>query len=214
MSISYFDDRRPRPMRKPTVYSRETPEDFVTLQEARAQVVENPGDDDQLLKRYILSAVESVERDTNIMLGIRPVLIRWREFPVCLANRVLEIPTEAFPIRKVKAITYRDSDGAIQSLTDYEVELYQRPAFLSLPPHVDWPIVTNGYLDTFQIEVTAGIAPDGHERCIELAKQAALLLVGHWYANRETVIVGTISSDIDFAYKALTEQLQLNRYVH
>jgi uncharacterized phiE125 gp8 family phage protein len=34
-------------------------------------------------------------------------------------------------------------------------------------------------------------------------KQAMLLLIGHWYENRETVIVGTISGPIALAVDSL-----------
>jgi hypothetical protein len=32
---------------------------------------------------------------------------------------------------------------------------------------------------------------------------AMLLLIGHWYANRESVVVGTITSELPMAVEAL-----------
>ena len=40
-----------------------------------------------------------------------------------------------------------------------------------------------------------GLTPD--------VEQAILLLVGHWYANREAVVIGTIASDIPLAVERL-----------
>jgi uncharacterized phage protein (predicted DNA packaging) len=40
-----------------------------------------------------------------------------------------------------------------------------------------------------------GLTPD--------VEQAILLLVGHWYANREAVVVGTISSAVPLAVERL-----------
>ena len=34
-------------------------------------------------------------------------------------------------------------------------------------------------------------------------RQGALLLIGHWYANRETVVIGTITSALPMATDAL-----------
>lgn len=34
-------------------------------------------------------------------------------------------------------------------------------------------------------------------------KQGALLLIGHWYNSRETVVIGTISSELPMATNAL-----------
>jgi hypothetical protein len=33
--------------------------------------------------------------------------------------------------------------------------------------------------------------------------QAMLLMIGHWYANREAIIVGTISSELFLTVEAL-----------
>ena len=34
-------------------------------------------------------------------------------------------------------------------------------------------------------------------------QQGALLLIGHWYSNRETVVIGTITADLPMATNAL-----------
>jgi uncharacterized phiE125 gp8 family phage protein len=199
---------------KPSIFSNELPSTFITLAEARAQVVENPGDDDKLLNRLIIAAVECVERDSNWMLGSRPLVIRWRNFPGVCANRILDLPLEVSPVTAVRSVTYRIAGGAQETLTDYELEQYTRPAFISLPPNAIWPAVQDGYIDSFKVECDAGLEPDSPLRCVGTAKQACLLLIGHWYANRETVLVGTISKSIEFAYSELIEALKTNRYVH
>ena len=47
--------------------------------------------------------------------------------------------------------------------------------------------------------------PEGPEQMAltDDVKQAILLLVGHWYANRESVVVGTISAEVPMGVPAL-----------
>ncbi|EFE8216079.1 head-tail connector protein [Enterobacter ludwigii] len=40
-------------------------------------------------------------------------------------------------------------------------------------------------------------------------KAAMLLLIGHWYANREAVNIGNITSDVPFAVEALLQPYRI-----
>jgi hypothetical protein len=44
------------------------------------------------------------------------------------------------------------------------------------------------------------------------AKQAMLLLASHWVENREAVLTGTISKEIELSYTALTDRLKWGNY--
>ena len=55
--------------------------------------------------------------------------------------------------------------------------------------------------DAVQIEYVAGYGAAASVP--QVFKQAILLLVGHWYANRESSIVGTISEDAASSGEAL-----------
>ncbi len=221
---------------KPIFYATAQPAEFITLVEARAQVVNDPGDDDALLNRLVRTAVELVEKDAGWMLGSRPVILRYMQpysglvnlalqsrtgapielryiDPLAgLVNSVIELPPELNPILSVENIRYRDLNGAQIELTNHQVELHHRPAFIAMLPHLVWPDMMRGYTDSLQINCTAGLTSSSTSRCTELAKQAALLLVGHWYDNREAVLIGSISKDIELAYETLIESLKLYRY--
>lgn len=48
--------------------------------------------------------------------------------------------------------------------------------------------------------------PDPAENAMHITKsivQGALLLIGSWYANRESVVIGTITAELPMATKAL-----------
>lgn len=40
-------------------------------------------------------------------------------------------------------------------------------------------------------------------RITKAIEQGALLLIGHWYANRESVVIGTITAELPMATNAL-----------
>lgn len=48
-------------------------------------------------------------------------------------------------------------------------------------------------------------SPTGPEQMLltKDVEQAMLLLVGHWYANREAVVIGTIATDVPLAVDSL-----------
>ena len=57
--------------------------------------------------------------------------------------------------------------------------------------HCDRELVDGAPVEPDQM----GLTPD--------VEQAILLLVGHWYANREAVVIGTISSAVPLAFDRL-----------
>lgn len=197
---------------KPSIVSLTEVEPFLTLKEAREQVVVQPGDDDKLLARLIRAAVETVERDAEWALGERRVQIRWRSSPV-KSNATITLPAEFHPIRAVSSLRYRNELGVLTDFTAYQFDAGVRPAQLVINPDETWPIPKPGYLDTYTVTFDCGLSGDSTTRGVEIAKQACLMLLGHWYENRETVLVGTMSKEIERSYGDLIESLKLHRYV-
>lgn len=51
-----------------------------------------------------------------------------------------------------------------------------------------------------------GVLPDPVGKALIITKsirQGALLLIGHWYASRESVVIGTITAELPMATNAL-----------
>lgn len=104
------------------------------------------------------------------------------------------------PVREVSAIKYFDGDDAPQ--TADVADLYHllrdaRGSFLDLKASADRPDVSDRP-DAVTFEYSAG-----YDAIPAPIRQAALFLVGHWFANREAVAVGTISSEVDMTTRAL-----------
>lgn len=97
--------------------------------------------------------------------------------------------------------------------TEYQLDKGVRPAQLLINPNSSWPTEKPGYVDSYTVTIECGLSGDSTTRGVEIAKQACLMLLGHWYENRETVLVGTISKEIERSYGDLIESLKLYRYV-
>lgn len=78
--------------------------------------------------------------------------------------------------------------------------------------HDEEDALIQGYLDAAQVHVEqhcdrtlVEVNPTGPEQMLltKDVEHAILLLVGHWYANREAVVIGTIASDVPLAVDRL-----------
>ncbi|MEE3636610.1 head-tail connector protein [Pseudomonas sp. AL 58] len=71
---------------------------------------------------------------------------------------------------------------------------------------------TDAALSTFELWTNrelieeGGALPDPVGKALVITKsirQGALLLIGHWYASRESVVIGTITAELPMATNAL-----------
>jgi len=81
------------------------------------------------------------------------------------------------------------------------VDSVSQPGRLVLKSGQSWPSATLRPANAIVIRFVAGWASLG-ELPLRI-KQAMLLLIGHWYENREATITGTISREIEFAVSSL-----------
>jgi len=108
------------------------------------------------------------------------------------------------PLQSVSSVKYYGTDDTEYTMpaTDYFVDTKNEPGRLVLAYGKSWPSITlrpaNGVLITF----TAGYGADG-SYVPENVIQAMRLLIGHWYENREAVLTGSISKEIEFAVHSL-----------
>ena len=110
------------------------------------------------------------------------------------------------PLQSVTSIKYYDTDDAEATFSSsyYFVDDKSEPGRIVPNYGETWPTTTlrpiNGAVVRF---VTGyGAASSVPQR----VKQAMLLLIGHWYLNREAAITGAISKEIEFAVNSLLWQ--------
>ena len=147
----------------------------VTLAEAKAQCRVLTDDEDGLIAALITAAREWVENFTGHILVLRDVTQRLSSFT---RPRLF-----AWPIADDATITatYVDSDGATQTLTGARLIFGNGWAELATAFGSKWP--TSYGPATVTVEAGYATADDVPQSM----KQAILLLVAAWFANREAV---------------------------
>lgn len=170
----------------------------VSLAEARAHCRVDINDDDLLLSGLITAAREHIE------------IIGWVTLPQQTLDLWLEdgfeddeIKLPRPPAISVTHVKYYDTADVEYTLSTavYYANVIGKPAEVHLKYGQNWPSTTLRDYNAVNVRYVAGYATP--EAIPQRYKQAILLLVGHWYENRESAISGTISREIDFSVTAL-----------
>lgn len=184
---------------------------LLSLETVKAQATIEHEEDDALLQGYIDAAIEHVEDRTRRTLTLSRYLM---SLPCLEGVLTLRQP----PIREVSDITYLDDKGDRQTVDRASFNASTSDECARIRPKGSWPTGTD-----IEVHVIAGYgsrtigsgpgypAPYPvvfHSSTEKLAAPstmilAAQMLVAHWYANREAVVVGTISGSVPHGVDAL-----------
>lgn len=167
----------------------------VTVVEAKAHLRVEAATDDMLISSLIKAAVEYVENFTR-----RALLTSTWELSLDSWTEVFLLPKA--PLQSVTSLTYKDSSGTLHTLledTNYHVDITSEPG--RIVPVTNWPTDALHPVGAITIRFIAGYPTAS--TVPQTFKQAILLLVGHWYENREAAVVGTIATKVPFAVEAL-----------
>lgn len=150
-------------------------------------------DEDDFLNSLITVARESVENYTNLLIGSQ----KWVMYQDFVAE---QIELNKLPVISIDSFEYIDEDGDTQTMSDFttiheDIESY--PARLQIEELPD--LYEYGYNKVI-INFTAGL--------IDIPKaltQAMLLMIGHWYENRQDVVTGTQVNEVPETSKFLMD---------
>lgn len=178
---------------------------LVTLKEAKAHVRAADFGDDDLYLSGLLAAAQAHLDGPGGWLGrsIARQTLELRVAPPC-GPVILPYP----PFVALVSVTYMDSAGTDQavSLDDVEVLPWRSGAAVVSPVSgTAWPSMSPDH--GLRLRYTAGYQP--LDMAVAPIRHAMLLLVGHWYANRETVSIGNVAADLPWAVEALLSPLRL-----
>ena len=172
----------------------------VTLAEAKDHMRVDHSDEDAVISGLIPSAREYLEGVLGSALPQQSITAYYSTF-----WNLLTLP-RACPLQSVTSVKYLDEDGVLQTVDSavYDVYTAPTPGEVRLAYNQTWPthrIVT----DPVRIEYVAGYAGAGSVPAP--LRAAMLLLIGHWYENREATspldikdVPGTIGALVT-AYK-------------
>jgi len=182
----------------------------VTLSEVKKHLRLTTDDDDSLVDDYIAAAVSYCEEQVS---GSRSFMSQTWDWKIHdWTGNSFEIPRP--PLQSLTHIKYYDEDKStgltVLSSTNYIVHVpYKLPGSVELHPLVgDWPTVADR-ADAIQIRFVSGWQSGQEPNEI---KQAIKMLVGHWYSNREDVLVGTISKPIAHGVSSLLGSIGYGSY--
>ncbi len=168
--------------------------ELITLDEARRQVRRDDEDDDAVITSLIAAVMSRLDGVDGI-LGRALITQEWSVafdgFPVGAAL--------CLPLAKVisiGSIVYRDRDNVEQTFAgaNYTAHNTAKTAYVKLDTNSAWPAT---YTRDDAVTVTGQFGYGATADKVPAAiRHAGLMLLAHYYENREAVLVGTISSEL------------------
>lgn len=173
----------------------------VTVADLRARLRidgdDGDADEDALLADLIRTAEAQVDGPDG--LGIALMAQTWT---LTLDAFPAEIVLPGWPVTAVAAVRYLDTDGVEQTLdpATYRLVGGADPVRLVLQPSKRWPSVLAGR-GVVMVDYTLGQADVAD---LDPGLVTALcLMAGHWYENREAVVIGQAATELPLGARAI-----------
>ncbi len=171
----------------------------VTVEEAKAHLRVDEAADDSYITALVAKATQAAERYCDRAFITQDWVLALDAFPSC--TKLIKVPLP--PLVSVTQLSYVDADGADQVLASADYQVSKRsPAVIAPAPGKSWPATQAGRLDAVAIEFKAGYG-DAADAVPKPIHHAILLLVAHWYENREPVNIGNIVNALPFTVDSL-----------
>lgn len=166
----------------------------VTLEEAKLHLRVDGDEDDTLITGLISGAVSHLDGYTGV-LGRCLVEQTWRQdFDGFGCHMRLALG----PVIEIVSIAARDAAGQITTISSSNYALVTD----GVGPRVYWDRAYSAPSGLYEQGAVSVTYKAGYAEVPAAIKVAILLMVGHWYGNRETVAPGTFN-ELPFAANAL-----------
>lgn len=188
-------------------YTSEPATEPVSIEEAKMHLRVDSCDEDLFIAGLIKGAREYCE-EFQRRCYVNRTLTLTLQAPQCM----IELPRS--PLVSVQSITFYFEDGTSQVVDplSYGVITDTEPGRCYLKSNFEWPEApATSTLREHSPVVIAFTAGYGATPATvpQSVKQAMLLLVGHWYVNREDTVTGLMVSRVPKSTTALLQQLKV-----
>lgn len=180
----------------------------VSVAEAKLHCRIDHADDDAFIEAAIGAAVSLLDGWRGI-LGRALMPQTWDLIFDRFPGGPIEIPLP--PVASVENVNYVDPDTETETVlasTAFAVDLVSPNAWV-VPGDAGWP-ATMDTINAVRVRFIAGYADAAAVPA--RIRLAIKLLVAHWYANRETVNIGNISSELPLTVAALIAPERVIRF--
>jgi len=180
----------------------------ISLATAKAHLRVEFADDDGYIEQLIEAATATVEGPNGI--GLALVTQTWKLTRDGGLFLPMELPLG--PVQSVTSVSYVDTDGAPQTLSSdaYDVFSDRRPAVIDLAYGASLPSVRK-QLNAATVTFVAGFGATPDAIPADL-RSALLLMIGHWYHQREAVVVGTTAVQLPMGVASILERYRCGRF--
>lgn len=164
-------------------------------------------DDDVLLENLITAAREEFENQTHRTLYTTTWQLILDAWP---GTYYIELPRP--PLASVTSVVYKDSAGNNNtfSTASYIVDTSKWPGRIVLDNNASWPSAE--LYETSAITITYVAGHSNTALIPQRYKQAIMLLVGHWYENRENMLItGAVPQSIPMAFESIVWSARYER---
>jgi len=172
----------------------------LNLAEAKRHLRVLHDDDDAEIEAMVAAAEAAIEGPNGI--GIALLSQTWR---MSLDYFPCEIVVPLGPVTAVTSVTYRDAAGAEQTVSGLRYDLDQQPLRIWPARDASWPSI---YCEPGAVKVTFVC---GHSELPQDLRWALLLLVGHFYENREAVTIDANAAELPMGVASILERYRVGR---
>lgn len=170
-------------------------EEPVTAKEVRERLHLLPGNSDE--ETYtILPLITAAREYCESRAGYAFIPQRITAWPSAEELAAGEFYLPRPPVTEIEGVVACGASGGQAALSGWQLIADDGPLVLDV----------SGLSGARAVDPVAVTYKAGAESCPEMAKQAMLLLIGHWYMHREAVVTGSAPAEVALTVDALLRQ--------